>query len=154
MATETPTKRDRILTHAQNTLFSFHVMLTSGVRDSLRGSKGQRQQECSKDNTAFRESWSSMNNYPHQSLNLDEHDWLRASQSKENKQKTKSQTKKNKQTKTSQFNNPQLALLQNHPSIRGWITHWAVSLQRDLLFKFLVLISGNLSCLRCITQTK
>jgi len=57
-----------------------------------------------------------MNNYPHQSRNLDEQDWLRAFQNKENKQKTKSQTKKRK---TSQFNNPQLALLQNHPSIRG-----------------------------------
>ena len=45
MATETHTKRDSTWTHAQNTLFTFHVMLTSSVRDSLRGSNGQRQQE-------------------------------------------------------------------------------------------------------------
>ena len=30
MTTEAHTKRDRILTHAQNTLFSIHLMLTSG----------------------------------------------------------------------------------------------------------------------------
>ena len=35
------------------------------------------------------------------------------------KKTSKKEKVKQKKRKTSQFNNPQLALLQNHPSIRG-----------------------------------
>ena len=54
MAAVTQTRRDSRLTHAQNTLFTFHVMLTSGVRDSVR--KQWSETTRMKDSAAFRES--------------------------------------------------------------------------------------------------